>query len=193
MRSVKFIRTAKIGYITISAILCALGILLIVKPDLSLSLIGVIIGVILIAFGVIKLIGYFSRDLYRLAFQFDLAFGILLIALSVVILIHPENMMSFLCIVLGIAILADGLFKIQTALDAKRFGLRTWWLILSLAIIAGIVGSILIFRPVESAWILTILLGISMLSEGILNLCVALCAVKIIRHQQPDEIEIDID
>ena len=186
MRSVKALRTAKIGYIIISAILCALGILLITRPDMSLSLIGVIVGVVLIVFGVIKLIGYFSKDLYRLAFQFDLAFGILLIALSVVILIRPENMM-------GIAILADGLFKIQTALDARRFGLRTWWLILSLAIIAGVIGAVLVFRPTESARIVTMLLGMSLLAEGILNLCVALCAVKIIRHQQPDVIEIDIE
>lgn len=61
MRSVKALRTAKIGYIIISAILCALGILLIAKPDMSLSLIGIIVGIVLIVFGVIKLIGYFPR------------------------------------------------------------------------------------------------------------------------------------
>lgn len=193
MRSIRSIWAAKIGYIIVSAILCAFGILLIAKPDLSLSLIGIIVGIVLIAFGIIKLIGYFSKDLYRLAFQFDLAFGILLIALSIVILVRPENMMSFLCIVLGIAILADGLFKIQIALDAKRFGLGTWWLILSLAIIAGVIGAALVLRPAESALILTILLGIALLTEGILSLCVALCAVKIIRHQQPDGIEIEIE
>ncbi|MGN0991503.1 MAG: HdeD family acid-resistance protein [Candidatus Ventricola sp.] len=193
MRSVKALRTAKIGYIIISAILCALGILLIAKPDISLSLIGVIVGIVLIVFGVIKLIGYFSKDLYQLAFQFDLAFGILLIALSIAILIHPENMMNFLCIVLGISILADGLFKIQTALDARRFGLKEWWLILSLAVIAGVIGAVLIFRPAESARILTILLGISMLSEGILNLCVVLCAVRVRRQRQANVIEIDFE
>lgn len=193
MRSIKSIQAAKIGYIIISAILCTFGILLIAKPDLSLSLIGIIVGVVLIAFGIIKLIGYFSKDLYRLAFQFDLAFGILLIVLSIAILIRPENMMSFLCVILGVAILADGLFKIQTALDARRFGLRTWWLILSLAIIAGVIGIVLVLRPAESAQILTILLGIALLAEGILSLCVALCAVKIIRHQQPDVIEIEIE
>ena len=31
--------------------------------------------------------------------------------------------MSFLCIVFGIPVLADGLFKIQISLDAKRFGI----------------------------------------------------------------------
>ena len=189
----KRIQAAKLGYILLSVALCALGGVLIAVPDFSAALLCRLVGVTMLLFGAVKIIGYCSKDLYRLAFQFDLAFGILLIALSVVILIRPENMMSFLCIVLGIAILADGLFKIQTALDARRFGLRTWWLILSLAIIAGVIGAVLVFRPTESARIVTMLLGMSLLAEGILNLCVALCAVKIIRHQQPDVIEIDIE
>lgn len=193
MRSVKTIQAAKIGYIVVSVLLCALGILLIAKPDLSLSLIGAVAGAVLAAFGVIKLIGYFSRDLYRLAFQFDLALGILLIALSAVILLRPGQMMNFLCVILGVAILVDGLFKVQTALDARRFGLRTWWLILSLAILAGVAGAALVLRPAESAQVLIMLLGVALLAEGILSLCVALCAVKIIRHQRPDVIEIDIE
>ena len=36
------------------------------------------------------------------------------------------------------------------------------------------------------------LLGASLIAEGVLNLCVALCAIKIIAHQQPDIIEGEI-
>ena len=131
--------------------------------------------------GVIKLIGYLSRDLYQLAFQFDLAFGILLMALSAVFLLRPVRMMSFLCMAVGIAILADGLLKIQTAIDARRFGLRTWWLILVMAIVAGTAGMLLMLRPSQSAQVLTGLMGISLLAEGLLSLCVALCAVKVMK------------
>ena len=60
-------------------------------------------------------------------------------------------------------------------------------------IIAGVIGAVLVFRPTESARIVTMLLGMSLLAEGILNLCVALCAVKIIRHQQPDVIECEYE
>ena len=35
------------------------------------------------------------------------------------------------------------------------------------------------------------LLGISLLSEGILNLCVAVSTVKIVKHQYPDVIDAD--
>ena len=45
------------------------------------------------------------------------------------------------------------------------------------------------FRPVESAHVLTMLLGVSLLAEGILNLCVVVSTVKIVKHQRPDVIE----
>lgn len=192
MRSTKIIRAAKTGYIILSAIFCALGVLLMADPGLSVALIGDIVGIVLVAFGIIKLVGYFSKDLYRLAFQFDLAFGILLIVLGLVLLIKPESAMNILCVILGIEIIADGLFKVQTSLDARRFGLNTWWLILSLAVIAGAIGAVLIFYPSESVRALTWVLGLSLLVEGVLNLCVALCAIKIIEHQQPDPIESEI-
>ena len=192
MRSTKIIRAAKIGYIILSAIFCGLGILLMADPRMSVALIGDIVGIVLVAFGIIKFVGYFSKDLYRLAFQFDLAFGILLIAMGLVLLIKPESAMNILCIILGIEIIADGLFKVQTSLDARRFGLNTWWLILSLAIIAGAIGAVLIFYPSESVRALTWVLGLSLLVEGVLNLCVALCAIKIIEHQRPDAIEAEI-
>ena len=65
MRSVAPMRTAKIGYIVISVLLCALGILLIAVPEFSVSAVGVICGAILIVFGIVRLVGYFSKDLYR--------------------------------------------------------------------------------------------------------------------------------
>lgn len=190
MRSVAGMRTAKIGYIVISVLLCAMGILLIVWPELSASVIGIICGILLIVFGAVKLIGYFSKDLYRLAFQYDLAFGILLILLGVIMLVRPGGLMDFICIVLGLSILTDSLLKMQIAVDAKQFGLNKWWLILLLSVIAGIFGLVLVLRPTASASVLMVLLGITLLSEGLLNMSTAITAVKIIKHQQPDVIEV---
>ena len=186
-------KTAKIGYIVISALLCALGILLIAKPELSVSVIGTICGILLIVFGAVKLVGYFSRDLYRLAFQYDFAFGILLIMLGILILRVPEGLMNFICIAIGLFILTDGLFKIQIAMDAKKFGIKEWWLILLLALITAALGVLLIVRPDAGSSALTIILGVTLLSEGILNLGTVITAVKITRNQKPDIIEVDYE
>ena len=151
MRSVKFMRAAKTSYIVLSALYCVFGVLLIAVPDFSMKLLGILVGCMMIGFGAVKLMGYFSRDLYRLAFQFDLAYGILLIVLGLIVLVRPVQLVSFFCLVLGICILADGLFKIQAASDSKRFGLRPWWLILTLAIVACLAGLLLVFSPMDGA------------------------------------------
>ena len=129
MRSVKPMKAAKISYIVISSLLCAFGIVMMAMPQLSVTVVGTVLGIAMIVFGIVKLAAYFSKDLFRLAFQYDLAFGILLIALGVLVLLQPDGAMSFFCIVLGICVLTDGLFKIQIALDAKRFGIEKWWVV----------------------------------------------------------------
>ena len=191
MRSVAPMKIAKIGYIVVSVLFCIAGILFIALPEISTKIVGIEIGIAAIIFGIVKLIGYFSKDLYRLAFQFDLEFGILMVVLGTIVLFHPENLMAFIAAVFGIAILFDGLFKIRIALDSKRFGIKDWWLILSLAIIAGIIGVALIFDSAFGAGVLTILMGVSFLSEGILNLYTVIRTVLIVENQVPDFVETD--
>ena len=181
---------AKTGYIVMSLVFCIAGGALIVRPGMSASLIGRVLGAAMILFGAVKLVGYCSRDLYRLAFQYDLGFGLLLIALGVLVLVRPTQVLDFLFTALGVAVLTDGLYKVQIALDARRFGISTWWLTLILAIATVGVGLALVFRPWDSARLLTILLGAALLAEGILNLCVAVSTVKIVSHQRPDVIEV---
>ena len=191
MRSVAPMKIAKIGYIVVSVLFCIAGILFIALPEISTKIVGIEIGIAAIVFGIVKLIGYFSKDLYRLAFQFDLEFGILMVVLGTIVLFHPKNVMSFIAAAFGIAILFDGLFKIRIALDSKRFGIKDWWLILSLAIIAGIIGVALVFDSAFGAGVLTILMGVSFLSEGILNLYTVIRTVLIVKNQVPDFVEPD--
>lgn len=174
-----------------SVLLCVLGVVLFVWPGVSVTVIGELLGIGMIVFGAVKVAGYLSRDLFRLAFQYDLAFGLLLMVLGVVTLSHPGDAMSFLCVMFGIPVLADGLFKIQIAADSRRFGIRRWWLVLALAALTCIIGVVLVFRPAAGVRALTALMGLSLLCDGVLNLTVALCTVKIVNHQRPDVIETD--
>lgn len=186
MRSVAPMRVAKTGYIAVSIFLAVLGIVLIAWPTFSVNALGVICGILLILFGGVKLVGYFSKDLYRLAFQYDMPFGILLIILGIIMLIHPGNLASFICVVFGLSVLISSLFNIQTALDAKKFGINQWWLIFALSVIAAVWGLILVFRPSEAADVMAVLLGITLLFESAVNICTVVTSVKIVKNQHPD-------
>ena len=183
VNAMKQLKLAKNGYIIMSVLFMILGICLIIWPDCSMAVFCTAVGIMFIVYGAIKIIGYFSRDFYCLAFQFDLAFGVLLAAVGVVIIIRRN--------VVVILILADALFKIQTSIDAKKFGLSLWWRILLMAILAGVLGLLLLVRPFEAAEVMMILVGVSLLFEGILNLCVAIYTVKIIKNQKQDIIDMD--
>lgn len=182
MESIKILKIARNGYIVMSVLFCILGAYLIVFPDFSARIFCILVGVLLILNGIIKIIGYFSKDFYCLAFQFDLAFGILMIAIGTIVIIRSKVMVNLIFAVFGVMILADALFKIQMSVDARRFGLGLWWRILAVAVLTGIFGAVLLVRPFEGSRVMMILIGISILLEGILNLCVAVYTIKLIQN-----------
>lgn len=192
MRSVVPMKTAKIGCIGVSLILFLVGVLLLIDPAEYGRAIGMVVGYSMIVFGAFKLVGYFSKDLFRLAFQYDLAFGILLIALGVIAVLRTENVMEFLSITIGIAVLADALFKIQISVDSKEFGIGRWWLILAMAIITGLIGLVLIFDSVDGV-VLVRLLGICIMAEGIMSFTTMATTVKIVKHQFSDRIDDEME
>ena len=189
VRSVVPMRTAKIGNIALAAALIAAGIGLLVKPDVSTALIGDLVGIVLTLCGIFRLIGYFSKDLYRLAFQFDLIYGIVLIVLGIVTLTKPQNLLHMLSIAAGICVIADGLLKLRIAADSRRFGIRHSWLIAGTAVLTLALGLLLVFCPAESVRLLTRCLGLVLLAEGVLNLITVIMTVKITKNQKPDLIE----
>ena len=91
MRSEAPMLTAKVGYIVISVVFCIAGMFMIAAPQRSLSVIIDIFAAAMILFGVVRIVGYFSHDLYRLAFQYDLQFGVLMIVLGITAAIRKQT------------------------------------------------------------------------------------------------------
>ena len=182
----KAVRIAKGGYAGSSAAFCAVGILLLLHPEISAIVICRVMGILLAVCGVFKICGYLSQDLYRLAFQFDLACGILAVILGLLMAFRSDSVLRFLNLVLGIVVLTDGLLKIQTALDARRFGMERWGLIGGAAVLASILGLMIILDPFGGSGVTgaVMLLGLTLVMEGLLNLCVAVYTIKTTRQKE---------
>ncbi|MGN0315598.1 MAG: DUF308 domain-containing protein [Fusicatenibacter sp.] len=78
----KKVRMARGGYILISVIFNIAGIVYMMVPTISPLTLCICGGLILIAYGIVKIIGYLSDDMYDLAFQYDLACGLFLMVLG---------------------------------------------------------------------------------------------------------------
>lgn len=175
----KQLKLAKNGYIIMSVLFMILGICLIIWPDCSMAVFCTAVGIMFIVYGAIKIIGYFSRDFYCLAFQFDLGFGILMIAVGILILVRREAILRLIFVIFGLVILTDALLRIQMSVEAKKFGLKLWWAVLLIAVATGIFGMLLLVDPAGGAKLTVIFTGVAFLLEGILKLCVVVYTVKI--------------
>lgn len=180
----KQIKIACIGYILISIVFYVTGFLCILSPEVIQSCYRILAGIILIAYGIIKITGYFSKDLYCLAFQFDFASGILLIVLGIITLcIGSKFEGTSLLNALGVLVLIDSLLCIQTALDSKRFGLSSWKCILMLSMIAGTFAVIVILRSTIT------LAGCTLLAEGGMRHYIVLTTAQIPDYHYLDDNE----
>ena len=86
MHSAVPMQVAKIGHVVLSGLLFVLGILLIVDSRFPIEVWRYIAGVLLLLLGAAKITGYLSKDLYRLAFQYDFVYGFILAGLGVIFL-----------------------------------------------------------------------------------------------------------
>ena len=185
MRSM--LKIAKTGYLVLSALLLLAGVGLTFFSDTCYPILTALLGVLFLAFGIVKLVGFFSKDPYQLVFETDLVFGILYLALGLLLLLRPAHTMAFFGIVFGLMLMADGLTRVRIALDARPFGIRAWWLILVSAIATAILGVVLLFHPSEGTQVLTQLLGISLMVDGVMNISTILAAVRVIRAARPGD------
>lgn len=188
MLSLKERKSAAVQYIIMSVLLCLFGLLLMIKPDFSVRFVVCAIGILLLAVAVVKLITYFCTPVGA-RLSLDLMLGIALIVLGIIVLTKAQQTVSVLFILIGIPILADGIVKLQNAVEAKRADVTVWWIMLIFALLSVAAGVLLIFRPYDSVKALTVLMGAGLFIEGIMNLFAFYLLKKTVTRD--DVIEID--
>lgn len=187
MTDLKQIKFARTGYILISILFYLSGVLCLTIPDISGKAIAIAGGIILVAYGIIKITGYLSKDLYCLAFQYDLACGIFLLVLGIVVLAVNQKFKGYLLPGVGVLILLDSLLCIQTSMDAKRFGLSSWPAMLALSILSGAFGAALIVANTQ------MVAGCSLLAEGVMRHYIVHCTVYLSPDYHPSSQKDDVE
>ena len=99
-------------------------------------------------------------------------------------MLRTEHFIWIVTSLLGIFVLVDAALKMQTAIEAKRFGIQKWWMILGISLIVMIVGISLITIPWKTEVLVTRLMGMTLGLHGVLNLWVVHNTVRIIRRKE---------
>ena len=181
------VRAVRAAFAAVSLFFCGLGLVLLIWPDTAAAAVCTLLGAAAVVCGVVKLMGYFSNDLYRLAFQFDLAAGILTVIVGGLLLLRPWDVLALLPVVVGLYILADSVLRLQTSIDARHFGMKKWWAMLLLSVCGALLGTLLLLRPFQSARALVRLMGLTLAVDGVENLLAGLYTIKVPRRSGPSD------
>lgn len=176
-------------YITISILSLLAGIALVIWPGASVITICYVVGSAAILVGAVRLAGYFSKDSYNLNFQFDFAMGLVFLILGTVLIFQPGDTVAVLHFSVGILVLVDSVFKLQTALDAKHFGLKKWWVMLLCALLCAGLGLVLVILSFRTAEILVRVTGAALAVNSGENILTAGYTVKSKKRVVPIMVE----
>lgn len=168
-------------YVLLSVFLLVLGILLVANPDTSMITICRILGGCALAVGVVKIVLYFVREVEGVAIRYDFAVGAFCIILGALLLWRAPTMVGFLSVVIGLLILVDSVFKLQVAIDSRRMGAATWWVTLLFTCVCMVMGGLLVFDPFSGQQVLATVMGISLIADGLQNLCTVIYAAVFVK------------
>ncbi len=147
-----------------------IGVVLILFPGEAMDLSLKVIGVVLLVAGVSGIIlGIKSQGAY---IAYTMSGAVTAIVAGIVCLLQPQLIKSVLPLIMGVIILATGVFNIVNSINAKNAGASRWVASLVLALITVICGIVILFNLNQAANLLVTIIGIIFVYNGVSTLII---------------------
>jgi len=157
------IRTATSAWwllVVIGLVGIAAGVVVLLKPEDSLSTLAVIAGIFILASGIFDIaISFSSRTPNR---GMAAVMGVLSAVVGVLLVRHPIGGVLFVALLIGIWLIAVGVVRLVEAFDSDR---RAWGIVVALLEIAA--GIIIVATPPIGFTTLALLTGIAFIVNGV--------------------------
>ena len=163
------LREQRRSSIVAAAVTILLGLMLVLVPNRSIRFLCGLLGTALMVTGLIYILGWFAkrRDGFPVWFLIP---GLLLAALGLWLLSRPASVIVLIQFSFAAVLLFLGVIDLQSALSLMREGWPRWWIDLALAALTLVLGGVVLFNPFGTMEALTILIGLSLVYDGISDL-----------------------
>ena len=153
--------------IVLSLIFIAIGVMCLIKPDISFDVISFVLTIIFIVNGILLLVADFRS---RSIFMSNFLSGVLSLVIGIVLLIHPNALKTILPFIVGIWFIVSALANMKFSFYLKNESTTYMILTIIMAIISIVCGFILIVKPLESLDVLIMTLGITFIIHSLSNI-----------------------
>lgn len=150
-----------------SILMIAAGIVCFALPvDTSIRVFSYIVGALVLCMGIVELVMFFT-SVGIVGGGMVLADGIITTLLGIFFLANVNVVEAILPIVFAMWFIYEGISELVLAIQAGKFKVSNWWVLLIFAIIEIIFGFVALFDPISSAISLTVLVGIFLFVRGL--------------------------
>lgn len=179
------------------SILCVLlGVVLIAFPDTTMKSICYIFAGCMIIVGLFYVISYFRKDLMEAYYQYDLVIGTVIIVVAICIFLKVDLVITMIPMFMGIVVFANGIVKLQHAIDLKRAQFSGWVYVLVFALLCIAISIVLLLEPKSMAEIFMRLVGIGFVFGGVTDLITLFFLtkqIKVLRRAKEEAEAVDVD
>ena len=168
----EFIKKVYKNKVVSNIILLIFGLLLLIFPVESISIVTKIIASILILIGIINIIYFFvDKDLKTRMDTLYFILSLIGIGVGIYTFIKPLWLVTTLNIIVGLILILTALFNIKYLF--KYITKNTlWWVFMVISALILVLGLVAIINPVEVASFITRLEGLSLLFDAIMSLLI---------------------
>lgn len=157
--------------VIVSSLLCViLGLVLVVRPGLSIRIVCTAVGIVLVVSGIVRVIDYFTERDGSMYSQINLIFGIVLAVVGVWITVKPDKVLAIIPIIVGIVIVIHGLHNIKQAMELWRDKYDKWWVAAVMGALTVGFGVLLICRPFSAIDTVVMMIGLFLIYDGVSNI-----------------------
>ncbi|MBQ6380974.1 MAG: DUF308 domain-containing protein [Clostridia bacterium] len=175
------------SYVMVVSILAlVLGIVFIAYPEISLFVLGILVGSYLVIQGIVMVVLGIKALIQHAPFEGILP-GVLSILLGILFLENPADLANFIGIVLGIWLIVHSIGGIKLAVNMRGTG-APWVLLVIVNVIGIIAGGCIIYTPILSSVTFTTALGIVLIVNAVINI-IDMIVVKMFVKVVDEEIE----
>lgn len=174
----KIIRALTSSAVVMAVAYILVGVVMVIYPTITMKSLVYYGAISLIVIGTVNILRYVVRGLRGGVLNNYMVTGSAMIIMGVVLLIKPNLAIETIPLLMGLAILLDGLIKLQRSVDLARLKYDGWIFILLISALCIALSIVIIANPFNTAKLLLIVEGISMIFSGLTQIVITIIVAK---------------
>lgn len=150
------------------AVELVIGIFLIVYRDMTTSILFIVVGSLMVCYGLFDLIAFVTNN-RDYTFRRGLTTGVLITIIGVAFIVQAEALQNLLAIIIGALILIESIVNCRRAFILKNLGETNWYILFIASLAAIAFGIMICIYPNLFGEVISLIMGIAIIFVTLLD------------------------